>query len=153
MKFLNEKGFSLIEVLTVLAIIAILASIATPHYAGYRDKAKMVTVYTTLRQIRLVQEIYWIKHESYFPDPIVMDGGKVYTLGDAEDSIAIPRGQTYTLTPTTDSDTGAVGYLVIIETNFDRNLDGIIDRYRFTHEVLPDGVTNETPMPLSPIIL
>ncbi|WP_316348402.1 prepilin-type N-terminal cleavage/methylation domain-containing protein [Desulfuromonas acetoxidans] len=153
MIFSNKKGYTLIEMLIVVTIIGILSSIAIPHYLSYRDKARMVTVYTTLRQIRLVEELYWTKHESYFPDPLIMESGKIYRLGDSDDVVTIPRGQTYTLTPTHDIETGALGYIVIVETNLDRDQNRSGDIYRFSHEVLPNGATNETPFPLAPIVI
>nr|WP_320116247.1 prepilin-type N-terminal cleavage/methylation domain-containing protein [uncultured Desulfuromonas sp.] len=62
----NQYGYTLIELLTVVTIIGILLSIAIPHYISHRDTAKMATIYSTLHQIRLVQEDYKSNHEIYF---------------------------------------------------------------------------------------
>lgn len=49
---LNEKGFSLIELMVVIAIIAILAAVAIPAYTGYQTRARTATVNATLNQIK-----------------------------------------------------------------------------------------------------
>ena len=49
---LNEKGFSLIELMVVIAIIAILAAVGIPAYTGYQTKARTATVSATLNQIK-----------------------------------------------------------------------------------------------------
>ncbi|MBF0541269.1 MAG: prepilin-type N-terminal cleavage/methylation domain-containing protein [Nitrospirae bacterium] len=40
-KFLNNKGFTLVEIFVVMTIISILAAIAIPTYIGIRDSAKV----------------------------------------------------------------------------------------------------------------
>ncbi|VEH56149.1 prepilin-type N-terminal cleavage/methylation domain-containing protein [Providencia rustigianii] len=45
---MNQKGFSLIEIMVVIAIISILSAIAIPGYQGYMQKAAMTDVLQTL---------------------------------------------------------------------------------------------------------
>jgi prepilin-type N-terminal cleavage/methylation domain-containing protein len=45
----NRKGFTLIELLIVVVIIGILAAIAIPKFANTKDKAKIASMKTDLR--------------------------------------------------------------------------------------------------------
>lgn len=54
----NRKGFTLIELLIVVVIIGILAAIAIPKFANTKDKAKMASLKTDLRNIQSAQEAY-----------------------------------------------------------------------------------------------
>lgn len=45
---MNQKGFSLIEIMVVIAIISILSAIAIPGYQGYMQKAAITDVLQTL---------------------------------------------------------------------------------------------------------
>lgn len=45
---MNQKGFSLIEIMVVIAIISILSGIAIPGYQGYMQKAAMTDVLQTI---------------------------------------------------------------------------------------------------------
>lgn len=151
----KQAGYTLIELLTVVTIIGILASIAIPNYKGYRDKAKMVTVNTTLRQIRLAQEVYWTDHEMYFPVPpeaITNQSGSL-TISGLDMKIFLPHGQKYSIVTTDNSATKNKSYTVIIETDFDRNQNGVKDRYLYTRVVDSSGaVISETDIsPLKPV--
>jgi general secretion pathway protein G len=52
-----EKGFTLIELMTVISVIAILAVIAIPHYLAYKDKAKVAAATADLKAIQLAIEV------------------------------------------------------------------------------------------------
>jgi type II secretion system protein G len=54
----NRKGFTLIELLIVVVIIGILAAIAIPKFANTKDKAKLASLKTDLRNIESTQEAY-----------------------------------------------------------------------------------------------
>jgi len=61
----NRKGFTLIELLIVVVIIGILAAIAIPKFAATKDKAKLATVKTDLKNIQTAQEAYFSDWATY----------------------------------------------------------------------------------------
>lgn len=61
----RRSGFTLIELLIVVVIIGILAAIAIPKFAATKDKAKLATVKTDLRNIMTAQEAYFSGYATY----------------------------------------------------------------------------------------
>jgi prepilin-type N-terminal cleavage/methylation domain-containing protein len=61
----NRKGFTLIELLIVVVIIGILAAIAIPKFAATKDKAKLASVKTDLRNGMTAQEAYFSDFSTY----------------------------------------------------------------------------------------
>jgi prepilin-type N-terminal cleavage/methylation domain-containing protein len=61
----NRKGFTLIELLIVVVIIGILAAIAIPKFAATKDKAKLASVKTVLRNAMTGQEAYFSDFSTY----------------------------------------------------------------------------------------
>lgn len=61
----NRKGFTLIELLIVVVIIGILAAIAIPKFAATKDKAKLASVKTDLRNVMTAQEAYFSDYATY----------------------------------------------------------------------------------------
>ena len=61
----NRKGFTLIELLIVVVIIGILAAIAIPKFAATKDKAKLASVKTDLRNSMTAQEAYFSDYNTY----------------------------------------------------------------------------------------
>lgn len=61
----NRKGFTLIELLIVVVIIGILAAIAIPKFAATKDKAKLASVKTDLKNIMTAQEAYFSDFATY----------------------------------------------------------------------------------------
>lgn len=61
----NRKGFTLIELLIVVVIIGILAAIAIPKFATTKDKAKLASVKTDLRNFMTAQEAYFSDYATY----------------------------------------------------------------------------------------
>ena len=61
----NRKGFTLIELLIVVVIIGILAAIAIPKFATTKDKAKLASIKTDLRNLMTAQEAYFYENYTY----------------------------------------------------------------------------------------
>ena len=61
----NRKGFTLIELLIVVVIIGLLAAIAIPKFAATKDKAKLASVKTDLRNLMTSQEAYFSDYATY----------------------------------------------------------------------------------------
>ena len=62
---MNRKGFTLIELLIVVVIIGILAAIAIPKFATTKDKAKLASVKTDIRNYMTAQEAYFSDKAMY----------------------------------------------------------------------------------------
>ncbi len=65
MRPLNNKGFTLIEMLTVIAIIGILASIATPSFQRSIVRAREASLRNSLFILRDVIDQYYADHGEY----------------------------------------------------------------------------------------
>ncbi|MEK7381123.1 MAG: prepilin-type N-terminal cleavage/methylation domain-containing protein [Gemmatimonadota bacterium] len=62
---MNRKGFTLIELLIVVVIIGILAAIAIPKFATTKDKAKLASVKTDIRNFMTAEEAYFSDLATY----------------------------------------------------------------------------------------
>jgi len=68
----TEKGFSLVELLTVLAILGLLAAIGLPQFSSYKQKANYAAVVAECRQIYNGFNAYHQDYNSY-PDTATFD--------------------------------------------------------------------------------
>ncbi len=62
---LTRRGFTLIELLIVVVIIGILAAIAIPKFAATKDKAKLASVRTDIRNAETAEESYFSDYSTY----------------------------------------------------------------------------------------
>ncbi len=62
---INNRGFSLIELLIAIAIVGILFSIAMPSYDGAVQRGRRSDAVETLLALALKQEQYFSQQESY----------------------------------------------------------------------------------------
>ncbi len=64
----QRRGFTLIELLVVIAIIAILAAILFPVFAQAREKARMISCLSNMRQIGLALRMYAQDYDETYPN-------------------------------------------------------------------------------------
>ncbi|HIE50459.1 MAG TPA: prepilin-type N-terminal cleavage/methylation domain-containing protein [Armatimonadetes bacterium] len=63
----HQRGFTLIELLVVIAIIAILAAILFPVFAKAREKARLTTCISNLKQLGNALMMYVQDYDEMFP--------------------------------------------------------------------------------------
>jgi prepilin-type N-terminal cleavage/methylation domain-containing protein len=66
---MNNKGFTLMEILIVVAIISILAIIGIPGYIGQQKRAARTEAFTNLEALGLLQEQFFAENGRYAPSP------------------------------------------------------------------------------------
>lgn len=88
---LNDKGYSLVELMVVVAIMAILAATGSGIYKGYIDKAKTATMLNTGRQIK---EALMICETEY-----VISGGNGSTMFWSDEFLKAPNHEDSILYP------------------------------------------------------
>jgi prepilin-type N-terminal cleavage/methylation domain-containing protein len=91
----TRKGFTLIELLIVVVIIGILAAIAIPKFANTKDKAKIASMKTDLRNFMSAQEGHFADYQKYASGAVAtaaaVDADNVFfqpTTGNALGTIA-----------------------------------------------------------------
>ncbi len=98
----NRKGFTLIELLIVVVIIGILAAIAIPKFAATKDKAKLASVKTDVRNMMTAQEAYFSDYATYgtFAQVQVASNFSL-SSGNTGAAAAVASGYTATVTNST----------------------------------------------------
>jgi type IV pilus assembly protein PilE len=64
----QAKGFTLIELMIVVVVVAILASIAVPSYTQYITRGKIQEATSTLANLRVKMEQYYMDNRRYSTD-------------------------------------------------------------------------------------
>ena len=62
-KKMNNKGFSLVELIVVIAIMAVLVGVLAPQFIKYVEKSRQSTDLTNLDSIKQVVESYFADKE------------------------------------------------------------------------------------------
>src|SRR4026207_1945083 len=98
----NRKGLTLIELLIVVVIIGILAAIAIPKFAATKDKAKLGSVKTDLRNMMTAQEAYFSDYAVYGSlAPLVTASNFTLSNGNTGAAAGVASGFTATVTNST----------------------------------------------------
>ncbi len=69
----DERGFTLIEVMTVIVIMGVIATIGLPRFGSARDRAHTVQMQTDLRTLVTAQEAYFEETFTYATDVSVLN--------------------------------------------------------------------------------
>ena len=64
----DEKGFTLVEIMIVIAIIGLLSAIAIPVMSSYRERAQDGAVKSALHQLARAQADYYTQYNTYTLD-------------------------------------------------------------------------------------
>ena len=88
----NRKGFTLIELLIVVVIIGILAAIAIPKFATTKDKAKLASVKTDIRNYMTAQEAYFSDKALYGAAADLQGAGYNFTWSSGNAATASAGG-------------------------------------------------------------
>lgn len=123
----NRKGFTLIELLIVVVIIGILAAIAIPKFAATKDKAKLASVKTDLRNYMTAQEAYFSDFSTY-GNFAALQAASNFTLsaGNTSTASAATAGG-YSMTVTNTSISGTRNNCnVAVGAGVASTLDGVI---------------------------
>ena len=67
----SRKGFTLIELLIVVVIIGILAAIAIPKFSNTKDKAKLASVTTDVRNLMNTMEVKAGENQNKYMEPVL----------------------------------------------------------------------------------
>jgi prepilin-type N-terminal cleavage/methylation domain-containing protein len=60
---LNNRGFTLIEIISVLLVLGVLAAVAVPRYIDLEAKAKQKAIKTVITEINARESLTWADHK------------------------------------------------------------------------------------------
>ena len=123
----NRKGFTLIELLTVVVVIGLLAAIAIPKFASSKDKAKLASVKTDIRNIMTSQEAYLSDQGVYAADWTALQArlNTTLSLGNTATIAGASSGWTATVNNTSIT-TGLTQCTVQVGAGASSTADGVI---------------------------
>ena len=98
-----KKGFTLIELLIVVVIIGILAAIAIPKFSNTKDKAKLASVKTDVRNFMTAEEAYFSDNQSYGGYSDLTTGSYDFTLSPGNTATATGTADGYQVSVTNSS--------------------------------------------------
>lgn len=129
MKKLNQKGFSMIELMIVVAIIGFLVAMGAPQYQKFQMKAKQSEAKSLLSSMYTVQKAFfaeWTQYYAHF-DALGygLEGSLGYNIGFAANGVAGPANHpTYSGTAAT-SATRIAGEYCSMKTECNTDNSGV----------------------------
>jgi len=122
----DTRGFTLIELLIVVVIIGILAAIAIPKFAATKDKAKLASVKTDLRNMMTAEEAYFSDYATYGTFAQLQTASN-YTLSSGNTGAAAAAASGFTATVTNTSITSVLDQCEVqVGAGVASTLDGVI---------------------------
>jgi type IV pilus assembly protein PilA len=122
----RRDGFTLIELLIVVVIIGILAAVAIPKFSATKDKAKIGSVRTDVRNAETAEETYFSDYATY----------GTYAQLQAASNFNLSSGNTMSITPATNGytvtannpsiSTGITSCTVQVAAGASSTVDGVI---------------------------
>ena len=80
---MDEKGFTLIELVIVVVIIGVLAAIAIPRFGDVTDRAFVAAMQSDLSQVRKAQEVHYQTNDLAYADDIAdLIGANLFVASD-----------------------------------------------------------------------
>ena len=122
----KTAGFTLIELLIVVVIIGLLATIAIPKFAATKDKAKLASIRSDLRNIMTAQEAYTADY-STFATLAQLQAATNYTFSPGNSAAVAASVTGYSATITNTSITSALDECQVqVGGGVASTLDGVI---------------------------
>ncbi|MFQ5796712.1 MAG: type IV pilin protein [Candidatus Bipolaricaulia bacterium] len=84
----DDRGFTMLELMTVVAIISIMTAAFIPQLTGYRDRARVRNAQSALANVRTVQETVRAMEGSYAQSSATIPTTTLGTLGTGETTMA-----------------------------------------------------------------
>jgi type IV pilus assembly protein PilA len=123
----DRKGFTLIEMLIVVVIIGLLAAIAIPKFATSKDRAKLASLRTDLRNLLTAEETYFSDNQTYGTMVQIQSAGYVFNLSPGNTGGVTPSSNGYTATFSNASIlTGSTQCQVQVGAGATATLDGVV---------------------------
>ena len=90
---MNNKAFTLVEILIVVIILGILAAIVIPQFTQASGEAKLSSLASDLQMVRSQMQLYYLQHNDTYPGDTgaeIINGGVIACYRPATDTIHMP---------------------------------------------------------------